>query len=378
MGNETLERLNATDPAVLTDIVRQDQNNPTFEITEWNVKRLSDKGIANPDGLWLFSGWGNSGKEIYPWSVVLKILERQEEEPPADDLWHWKREYLLAQSRLTENIVVKAPRFYHSEESPDGAWIWMEEVEDHHPGKWTLDEYAFAANQLGRWNSIYLMGAPLPNANWLTRGHYRTWLSFVNPEEDWKFSLNQKYISHEVQTRYEHLWNERKTFYKALEALPQVFSHFDSQRRNLLICKNKNHQSELIALDWAQCGIGPAGAELNWLVGMSSALLEWQPADLLKLDAVAFENYMQGLQEGGWSGDVNIIRLGYVIMLAVFMGCAFPGFAAFWSSAEKREFAIQILGLAEEELFLQTLPLLYYALDCADEARTLKKKLGLS
>lgn len=378
MGDDLLEKLKAINPAILTDIVRQDQNNASFEITEWNVKRLSDKGIANPNGLWLLSGQGNNGTEIRSWSVVLKILERQEEEPPADDLWYWKREYLLAQSKLTENIAVKAPRFYHSEETPDGAWIWMEQVEDHHPGQWTLDEYAFAAYQLGQWNSTYLMGTPLPNANWLTRQHYRTWLSFVNPEEDWKFSLNQKHISIEVRERYQHLWNEREIFYKALEELPQVFSHFDSQRRNLLIRKNKNHQNELIALDWAQCGIGAAGTELNWLVGMSSVLMEWQPVDLPKLDAVAFQNYIQGLHEGGWSGDVNVIRLGYVIMLTVFMGCAFPGLAAFWSSAEKREFALQILGLAEEELFLQTLPLLHYSLNCADEARTLMKKLGLS
>ena len=64
-------------------------------------------------------------------------------------------------------------------------------------------------------------------------------------------------------------------------------------------------------------------------------------------------------------------------MLAVFMGCAFPGLAAFWSATEKREFALQILGLAEEELFLQSLPLLNYALDCAEEARFLIQKLGV-
>lgn len=378
MGDDLLEKLKAIDPLILTDVVRQDQNNSFFEITEWNVKRLSDKGVANPNGLWLFSGEGNSGKEIRSWSVVLKILERQKDEPPAADLWHWKREYLLAQSKLTENISVKAPRFYHSEETPDGAWIWMERVEEQHTGKWTLDEYAFAAYQLGRWNSTYLTGTPLPNANWLTREHSRTWLSFVNPEEDWKFWLNQKHISNDVRERYQHLWDEREIFFKALEGLPQVFSHFDSQRRNLLICKNKNHQNELIALDWAQCGIGAAGAELNWLVGMSAVLMEWQPADLPKLDAVAFQNYIQGLQEGGWSGDIDVIRLGYVTMLAVFMGCAFPGLASFWSSTEKREFALQILGLAEEELFLQTLPILHYALDCADEARILMKKLGFS
>jgi hypothetical protein len=106
--------------------------------------------------------------------------------------------------------------------------------------------------------------------------------------------------------------------------------------------------------------------------------MEWQPAHLPKLDTVVFQSYVQGLQECGWLGNVDTVRLGYVTMLAVFMGCAFPGLTAFWCSAERREVALQSLGLAEEELFLQTLPLLNYSLDCADEARSLMKKLGFS
>jgi hypothetical protein len=200
----------------------------------------------------------------------------------------------------------------------------------------------------------------------------------VDREKGWNFSLNQKHISAEMHNRYEHLWKDREEYFGVLEGLPQVFSHFDSQRRNLLLCPGRNDQAEVVALDWAQCGIGAAGAELNWLVGMSSALLEWQPIDLPKLDTVAFQHYVQGLQEGGWSGNVNVVRLGYVTMLAVFMGCTFPSLAAFWCATESREFALQILGLAEEELFFQLLPLLDYALECADEARSLMRKLNFS
>lgn len=380
MSEDILAKLKAIDTTILTQVVRQDQNNPSFEITEWSVQRLSNKGVANPDGLWLFNGQGNNDKEALSWSVVLKILNRQQQEPPLDDLWHWKRELLLTRSKLMENLPgpIKAPRLYHSEELPEGGWIWMEHVENHHPGTWMLDEYAFAAHQLGRWNGAYLTGTSLPNEAWLTRGHYRSWLSWMNMEEDWKFPLNQKHISKEIRKQYDHLWNEREIFYGVLESLPQVFSHFDCQRRNLFIRPTKDQQKELVALDWAQCGIGAVGTELNWLIGMSSALLEWPPSNLSELDTVAFRSYIQGLQDGGWSGDHNIVRLGYVTMLAVFMGCVFPSFSAFWCSAENRELALQSMGLAEEKLFLQTLPLLHYALGCADEARLLMNKLNFS
>ena len=139
MSDDMLERLKGIDLGILSDVIRQDQNDPLFEIIEWSVRRLSNKGIANPDGLWLFSGTGIGSKGIQPWSVVLKILVRQNDEPPLDNHWHWKREFLLAQSELINNLasLVKGPRIFHSEETSDGAWIWMEHVEDLHPGPWT-------------------------------------------------------------------------------------------------------------------------------------------------------------------------------------------------------------------------------------------------
>ena len=373
-----LEKLKVIDTAILAEIVRQDQRNASFEIIEWSVRRLSNKGIANPDGLWLFSGMGIGNKGIQSWSVVLKILARQNDEPPLDNHWHWKREFLLAQSGLINNLAgpVKGPRIFHSKETPEGAWIWMEHVEELRPGPWALDNYAFAAHQLGLWNGAYLTGTSLPTDNWLTRQHYRSWLSWINFEEDWQFSLNQKHVPKAVIKRCEQLWNEREIFFKVLESLPQVFSHFDSQRRNLMIRIGENRANELVALDWAQCGIGAIGTELNWLVGGSAMLLEWAPSGLPDLDETAFRSYIQGLQDTGWLGDVNIVRLGYVAMLATFIGCAFPGLTAAFCSSEEREFASQIFGCAEEELFWQMFPILDYSLDCADEARSLMKNLG--
>jgi hypothetical protein len=111
------------------------------------------------------------------------------------------------------------------------------------------------------------------------------------------------------------------------------------------------------------------------MIGIGGVLLEWPPSDLAALDKAVFQSFVSGLQEGGWSGDIDIVRLGYVAMLAVFIGCAFPGLTMFWCSQERRDFALQILGLAEEELLLETLPIFRYALDCADEARSLMKNL---
>lgn len=43
--------LPSPDPTLLTAIVRQDQRDPHFELLDWEVELLSDKGIINPGGL---------------------------------------------------------------------------------------------------------------------------------------------------------------------------------------------------------------------------------------------------------------------------------------------------------------------------------------
>ena len=379
MDDHLLEKLQAVDPLILTGIVRQDQRDPAFEITSWSVRRLSDKGIINPDGLWLYSGEGNSGGTTQPWSVVLKILERSDEEMSPSDRRYWKRELLWVQSGLMEHLPgpVKGPRYYRAEETTGGAWIWQEYVENERPDPWSPDDYAFAARQLGLWNGAYAGATPLPDEPWFMRKYYRSWYSNADPEQDFQFALNQKHIVGELRDRYDRLWIEREMFYRALEILPQTFSHFDGQRRNLFIRKGSEGEEELVVVDWANCGLAPLGADLFPLVGMSAALFEWSPSELAVLDQAAFGSYLQGLEEAGWSGDADVIRLAYTTLITVFFGVVFPNIMALWCTPKARPYALQAFGFAEEEAFLHWLPLLHYSLECADEARALMKKLAL-
>ena len=378
MGNDMLEKLLTIDPEILTEVVRQDQTNPTFEITRWTVQRLSDKGIRNPDGLWLYSGEGNDGSQARPWSVVLKIIERTEEEVPVSDYWYWKRELLWVQSGLMERMPgpVKGPRFYRAEETSDGAWLWQEHLIQQRPGPWSLEDYAFAARQIGLWNGAYACGTHLPDEPWFTRQHYRSWYTQTNPEKDFNFPLNQKYITGNIRSRYDRLWTERELFYQVLETLPQMFSHFDSQRRNLFIRKGTDDQDELVLVDWALCGLGPLGAEMTLLIGMSAALLDWPSSEVVQLDRVAFETYLQGLAEAGWSGDADKVRLAYTAWLTIWFGAVFPNITALWCTPDFRPYALQQFGFVEEDLCQKWLPVFHYALDCADEARSLMKKTG--
>ena len=94
------------------------------------------------------------------------------------------------------------------------------------------------------------------------------------------------------------------------------------------------------------------------------------------MDAIAFESYLHGLVDAGWSGNADIVRLGYVTWVSVWFGVVFPNLTTLWCSPQFRPYALKFIGLVEEELFHYFLPLFNYSLDCADEARMLMKKLG--
>ena len=94
---------------MLDDVVRLDQNSPDFEILDWEVSRLSDKGLMNPEGLFLFQGHGQDERGKRPWSVVLKLLMEKNDSPP-DNRWYWKREFDAAEFRSAVRAAGAGPR----------------------------------------------------------------------------------------------------------------------------------------------------------------------------------------------------------------------------------------------------------------------------
>lgn len=388
MMDDMLAMLKMIDPARLAEVVCQDQRNYGFEITRWSVQRLTDQGMTNPNGLWLFSGTGREagGSRLFygkghvtsdeqPWAVVLKILTRPETEPPPSDLWYWKRELRVAESGLTRRLPgpVKAPRFYRCAGQPE-TWLWMEHIQDAQPGRWPLENFRFAAYELGRWNGALVLAGPPPEEPWLGRRHYRSWLNWLDPERHWQFPLLQKHVSAELRARWDQLSAERDDFFRLLEALPQVFCHADAQRRNLVIRPGRGQADELVALDWGNCGLAPLGVEMAMFVFGDLALVEWSATAARELDTAAFAAYLEGLHVAGWRGEVDTVRLAYTAWLALFLGLVAPAGIHDTCGPEAHAASLRSFGMAEEELFWQYLRAMTYALDCADEARSLMQR----
>ncbi|MCE7988802.1 MAG: hypothetical protein DYG89_47205 [Caldilinea sp. CFX5] len=267
-----------------------------------------------------------------------------------------------------------AEESYPTQQGSD--WLWLEHLTDAVTGSWQLAHYAYAAHQLGRFNAAYLQGSPLPAAPWLCRGHARTWAEGLPPQAAWDDPIVQRFFSHTLHERVTQLWTERERFYAVLERLPQVFSHFDFQRRNLFLRPGASGQQEIVAVDWALCGIGALGGDLYSLVGSSAALLEWSPTQLAVLDKAVFAAYVNGLAVGGWAGDLRLARLGYTTWLALYWGMALPAAAAFWFAGPMAPRAIRQFGRPLAELAAAWATLCDFSLARADEARQLMKQIA--
>jgi hypothetical protein len=270
MNPDVPATLQALDPGALTDLVRQDQRSPDFEILDWTAQPIDhEKVMATTGGLYRVSGNGRDGVATRPWALVLKIVDRPAEGCQDQREWcFWKREVLAFQSRLLADLLggLVAPRCYGTSERDDGGWIWLEHIVESTGRRWSLEHYQHAARQSGRFGGAFLSGTALPDHPWLSASFFRSmfadggkWATHMNPESPegaWQSSLVRRAFAEPLWSRVLRLWAGMREFFAAIDRLPQVLCHNDLHRRNLMLRKGADGQEELVALDWAFCPRG--------------------------------------------------------------------------------------------------------------------------
>ncbi len=383
MPKNALDQIKATDPNVITQVVCADMRRPAFVVTDWSVRPLSNKGIINPDGLFLVEGHGRDKADpapvSRPWRVVVKIKQIPERETTPDNLWYWKREVLWFQSGLWKEMPgpVRGPRCYRVAES-DGVWqMWMEHIPDSSPAHWTIEHFRLAARALGRWNGRCFQQSFRPAVPWMTRDPWHGLLEFGNSVPGWQDYSSpflQKAINAEDFNRVCRLLDDFEHYSAVMNGLPQVLSRGDNNRRNLMIGTAVDGQAEVVAIDWELVGIGPLGGELASLIGASMSVSEVEPDHLPELEAIVYPAYLAGLREEGWAGDPGQIRLAYTAWLALWLGAVGPAMLALWTAPENVETVHQQFGCEQEELARGWGKAIRFALGRADEAKRLMEK----
>ncbi len=120
-------------------------------------------------------------------------------------------------------------------------------------------------------------------------------------------------LSVENRVRMQRIYENRERFFQVYRALPQVFSHCDTGRRNLFFRVNSEGVEEIVGIDWAWCGIAPIGWDLMMLLANDALLYEMEPEELPGVEQASFPAYLEGLRSAGWQGDSRLVRLGYCV-----------------------------------------------------------------
>jgi hypothetical protein len=383
--SETAAQIQTLDHKTLTGLMRLALASNTAELTSWGYEAVKGATGAVTGGIYRVVGRAlDYGKET-PWSVILKIVSAPTPKTPSifNDIAHpvyWKREVLAYQSGLLDSLPggLEAVRCLDLVEQRDGSfWLWLEEVKDNYGQCWPLDQYARAARTLGRFNGAYLAGHTMPHYPWLTRdGSPRgtidafSWIrDAVQDPKTWEHPLVQSAFPAAFAKRLDRLWEERGQLLDAFERLPNTLCHYDAWRGNLFAPEDADGNHRLIAIDWAFLGKGVVGTDAGDLFS-SFGLFRVEPTEPGTLDAVVFENYIDGLREAGWQGDQRMVRFAFATYASLKYSCLIPWLVdaldesrhAFWEEHSGRPMV---------DLLHNQAALLYYLLDLADEARSL-------
>ena len=392
MSDDLLEQLRGIDLAILTDVVRKDQQDPDLVVLEWRVERLGhEKIISTTGGLFCFSGQSQGIQGVQPWKVVVKCINNPTASKQDPRGWaYWQREILAFQSGFLAQLPagVRAPRFYHVTDNENGAWLWMEHIQEVTGKQWSLDHFQRVARQLGIFQGKYLHDVPLIDQPWLSKFFFRDvwspenfWSGFMNPtseENAWQSPITESSFNAQHKSRVLQLLADKERFFDANDRLPQVLCHYDASRRNFMWSRSlQTGEVELIGVDWAFSGIGALGNDLGELIGTSIFFFEYSPADAETLEAAVLEGYLAGLVDSEVTIDPRLVKLGYLISLSVWMGLQLPGWAA-WMLAPDSEVNVQAMfGHKSEDVLAGWVQLDSFCLDRADQARALIQQLDL-
>lgn len=301
----------------LAMVVRRALDAPAATVANgWGWRPLAG-GWGDGVGIWRLDGVALVGSTRRPWSLVLKSLPGGAGAPTWDDP---HREADVYRSGVLTALPggLAAPRCYGVEDRPDGTtWIWLEAMDDD-MAPWPEQQYALAAECLGRFNGAYLSGRPLPAGPWVSQGWLRHYVEPSGPlvadlprlAREGANPLVRQLFPPSRAAAYVRLWDERDRVYTALDRLPQTFCHFDAYRSNFLGRPGAPEgRWRPVLVDWAFAGTGAVGEDLVSLVLMAGE--RDGSIDLRRLDSVCFAAYLGGLRAAGWAGEARLARLGF-------------------------------------------------------------------
>jgi hypothetical protein len=396
MVQGTLLSLETLQSAELAPIVAHVIDNPHIDFLDWRVHPVSGVGgseMSGGLGLFRLIGSAQAAGQVYPWSVIVKIVSGSSSSGDPNDTSHissawnyWKREILAYRSGILSGLAgnLVAPRCYSVTEHPNDEWrIWLEDVRET-PTTWTLKQHGITARHLGQFNGSYLAGQILPlEQPWMYRGRARDWITFATSllEEFQHYARSapgQRWLTEQTVERMQRLLVNHQSLVTLLDRLPVCLCHHDAFRRNLMMRHGGNTEAQTVAIDWSMLGYGRVGEEIGITTAVGLSWLEVAGDQAQELDRIVFESYVDGLRDAGWQGDVRLARFGYTMTAALVTGVAWAMImgAVVMSTDEGARGLTSVIGAPLDDILAQWATVQPFLLDLGDEALRLVDELG--
>jgi hypothetical protein len=267
-------------------------------------------------------GW-DKGSQL-AWSLVLKVIslgasDVSHASPDESHELYWKREALAYQSGLLDDLPggITTARCYGVTEQRDGSvWLWLEDVKESLGPEWPLEQYAYAARCLGRFNGAYLNERPMPAYPWLIKSGSPRGLLDHNTEvrdeiadtKNWQHPMVRSAFPIPVIERLLRLWDDRGPLLDVLDRVPHTLCHLDAWRCNMFAPADRNGQRRLVLIDWAFVGRGAIATDAGTLFTSSFSMFGVETVEPAVFDRTIVEHYLDGLRDAGWEGDRMVAR----------------------------------------------------------------------
>jgi hypothetical protein len=282
----------------------------------WDCRSVRG-GFDMASSIYRLTGKALVSRKCVPWFVILKIknmVAGASIDP--EGVRFWNREAMAYQTGFLANLPkgLSAPKcygvFWFNEQE---TWIWIEDLKDDFDGKWSEEQYAVVARQLGLFNGAYLSHEPIPGESWLSRNWLRKYVEGVAPLFSGDFLeservLVRKFLPNEHMKDYAQCWKTRNQFLDAIDHLLKCLCHQDAFRRNLFLREKESSELEISRIDWTYMGIATIGLELAPLVGMAVFEGDISPKKISSFIDQIIGGYLEGIREMGGNVDEDQVR----------------------------------------------------------------------
>jgi hypothetical protein len=374
------------DETALTILARQASGRENLRLDGWQAQTING-GMDQSSMIQRISGAGQADGQSVPWSLILKTVNQGPvnlSNPQASH--YWKREALFYQSGLLADLPggLRAPHCYACREQAGSYQIFLEDLQDAESAmNWPVESYRSVARSLGQFNGAYLVGRPIPAAEWIPRQWLRSFVEEAAPGMERFFASQDHPILKRAYRTFpakviRQAWEQRHELMDGLERAPQTFCHEDIFSRNLFSVPAPGG-SQLTVIDWSFSGPAALGTELVALVNMSIGAGTIPFSEGERLTQMALEGYLLGLENTGWHGNPDLVRLAYYVgttfrtPIATMIGTALD----FYITEALYPIVEQSFGMSIEQFADRCADAYTVCVESFQEAMRLKKALRL-